>query len=250
MEDHLPDSIDGLCERIKEVLWEFPEPVRTPKDGYFAIDNLWKIEIRSTCEQAVEYVRAIRLLIDDGLDRPAAALSRSIHELRIRFHYLSAHEEELPDWFNWQISHDYHATLDILKCGVVQTAGNERGRQRLCEEIRDIEGFLGEVPVKRNYPWKGARSMLQDVKSGFGPEAYGPLYRQLIADPSDYVHIHVTGRPNLFEILQLSEISFAATVKRAMQLCAGKQLLGPSAPEIEVLCDQVLRRTLVFFRQG
>ena len=60
-------------------------------------------------------------------------------------------------------------------------------------------------------------------------------------NPSDYVHIHATGQPDWMRTLKLAEISFAAIIKRAMQLCIRKRLLGSSAHEIEALCDQILR---------
>ena len=115
MEDHLPDRVDELCRRVREAMWDLPEPMRATRDEFFAIGNLWRIEIHSTCDQAVEYVRGVWLLTDEGLNRPAAALSRSIHECGIRFHYLAENEDELPDWFLWQMSHDYHATLETIR---------------------------------------------------------------------------------------------------------------------------------------
>ena len=244
MEDYLPDAIAEVCVRVKGALKQLPDPSHTSREEFFAVDNLWKIEIPSTCEQAVEYVRGVMLLIDEGLNRPAAALSRSVHECCIRFHYLSVNEDELPDWFKWQMSHDYHATRDTLCNYVVQGAADEQRAQRLREEIKHVGDFLGEAPRKQKYPWKSARSMLQDVTSSLGPEAHGPLYRQLIADPSDYVHVYVSGRPPWASTMRLTEISFAATIKRAMQLCTSKQLLSPTAAEIEALCDQVLQTTV------
>ena len=243
MEDYFTDRIDDLCVRVKKAMRELPDPVRTCREEFFAIDNLWRIEIRSTCEQAVEYFRSVGLLIDEGLNRPAAALSRSIHECRIRFHYLANNEDELPAWFKWQISYDYHAILDFLCHYSAQSSADEEAYRRLQQELKDVEDFLGEVPSKPTFPWKSPRSMLQDVSNSLGPEAYRPLYRQLIANPSEYVHIYVSGDPSWSTVLQLSEISFVAIIKRAMQLCANKQLIVPSAGEIEALCDQCYRVT-------
>ena len=190
MEDYLVEELAEVVTRVKEVLWDLPGPVRTPPEAFFDIDNLWKIEIPSTCRQSIEYVCGVMLLIDQGLNRPAAALSRSIHECYIRFEYLSDHEEELPDWFHWRKSHDYHATRDTLRHFARLS---EADTQRLQEGIKDVEDLLGGAPSKPTYPWKSPTSMLQYVASSFGPEAYGPLYRQLIADPSEYVHIHGKG---------------------------------------------------------
>ena len=238
MEDYLVEELAEVVTRVKEVLWDLPGPVRTPPEAFFDIDNLWKIEIPSTCRQSIEYVCGVMLLIDQGLNRPAAALSRSIHECYIRFEYLSDHEEELPDWFHWRKSHDYHATRDTLRHFARLS---EADTQRLQEGIKDVEDLLGGAPSKPTYPWKSPTSMLQYVASSFGPEAYGPLYRQLIADPSEYVHIHGKGGPSWHATMRLTEISFSAIIKRAMQLCIHKQLLGPSAAEIESLCDRIIR---------
>ena len=241
MECDLSDPIEELRELVRKAKWDLPGPVRTSREAFFDIDNLWKIEIRSTCDQAVEFMGGVLLTINDGLVRPAAALSRSIHECRIRFHYLSDHEDELPDWFLWQMSHDYHATVDTLGKYEAAGAADDQTLQRLREANQALKDFLGEEPPKRSHPWKSPVSMLQDLTRDFGPAAYGPMHRELISDPSDYVHIHVTGQPNWMRILQLAECSFAAIIKRAMQLCIRKGLLGSSAHEIESLCDQVLR---------
>ena len=102
MHDRLSDPVEEVRELVRKAKWHLPEPVRTSREVFFDIDNLWKIEIRSTCDQAVEFMGGVVLTINDGLNRAAAALSRSIHECCIRFHYLSHHEDELPDWFRWQ----------------------------------------------------------------------------------------------------------------------------------------------------
>ena len=237
MEDYLPEKVADVVARVKDALWEFPGPVHRPREEFFAVDNLWTIEIPSTCRQAIEYVRSVMLLIDQGMNRPAAALSRSVHECYIRFEYLAAHEDELPDWFAWQISRDYHAACDTLRDFGGLSQAHKQHLQGIIEDIKDL---LREAPSKSKGQWKGTGYMLKDIASRFEAGSYGPLYRQLIADPSDYVHIHASGGPSWMVLMELTEISFAATIKRAMQLCISKQLIGTSAAEIEVLCDGVL----------
>ena len=156
MEGYLSDPIEELRELVRKAKWNLPKPVRMSREAFFDIDNLWKIEIRSTCDQAVEFMGGVVLTINDGLNRPAAALSRSIHECWIRFHYLSDHEDELPDWFRWQMSHDYHATLDTLRKYEAADADDDQTLQRLQENNRAVKDFLGEEPPKRPHPWKGA----------------------------------------------------------------------------------------------
>ena len=241
MDEHLSDPIEELRELVRKAKWRLPEPVRTPREAFFDIDNLWKIEIRSTCDQAAEFMGGVVLTINDGLNRAAAALSRSIHECWIRFHYLSDHEGELPDWFRWQMSHDYHATIDTLRKYEAAGATDDQTLQRLRKANEDVKDFLGEEPPKRPHPWKSPVSMLRAITVSLGPDAYGPMHRQLIADPSDYVHIHVTGEPNWMMTLRLAERSFAAIIKRAMEICVQKGLLGSPAHEIEALCDRILR---------
>ena len=223
MEDHLPEELAQVVTRVKEVLWDLPGPVYTPPHAFFDVDNLWKIEIPSTCRQAIEYVRGVMLLIDEGMNRPAAALSRSVHECYIRFEYLSSHEDELPDWFEWQMSREYHAASDTQRHFDRLPAAHV-GRQQ--ERMEEIEVLLGRAPSKPNNQWKSAPSMLQDVASRFGTETYGPLYRQLLADPSDYVHVHGSIGPSWMAIMRLTEISFSLIIKRAMQLCTSKRWLG------------------------
>ena len=241
MECYLSDTIEELRELVRKAKWDLPEPVRTSREAFLDIDNLWKIEIWSTCDQAVEFMGGVGLTIDGGLNRAAAALSRSIHECCIRFHYLSDHEDELRDWFLWQMSHDYHATVDTMRKYEAAGAIDEQTLQRLREANQQVVDFLGEEPPKRSHPWKSPVSMLRDITSSLGPEAYGPMHRELIADPSDYVHIHVTAAPDWMRTLKLADWSFAATIKRAMGLCIQKGLLGSSAYEIEALCNQILR---------
>ena len=241
MESYLSNRMDELCQRVRDAMWDLPEPVRSTRDKFFVIDNLWKIEIRSTCDQAVEYVQGVWLLVDQGLNRPAAGLSRSIHECGIRFHYLAENEDELPDWFLWQMSHDYHATLEtISQCDALGAEHAERSRG-LRKEIREVADFLGREPDKPDPFWKTAQAMLRDLTSDLGPEVAGPIYFQLMSEPSDYVHIHVTGQPNWMRTLDMTETSFVAIIKKAMRLCSEKQLLGPSATEIAALCDEILR---------
>ena len=236
MSSDLPDTIEELCDRVRRAMWDIPDPVRAPREAFFGIGNLWRIKIPSTCRQAVEYLRGVRLLVDHGLDRPAMAISRSIHECCIRFHYLAFNEAKLPDWFRWQMAHDYHATRETLARYDALGDADEKILEHWRLEIRDIEDFLGEEPDKPEPFWKGTRTMLRDLTSSWDQEAQEALHRQLVADPSDYVHIHVTGQPNLWHILKRSEESFVAIISKAMQLCHEKQLLGQSAAEIEALC--------------
>lgn len=114
METYSFRTVDEICGRVEEALKGLPSPEPTSREAMLATDYLWRLEIFWTCGQVIEHYRSVRLLIDQGLHRAAAALSRSIHESKIRFEYLVHNEGELLDWFEWQWSRDYHQFKDEL----------------------------------------------------------------------------------------------------------------------------------------
>ena len=81
-------AILELCEAAEYVLDQIPLDLASSRDHHFAQANLWALEIESTCSQVIQYYRAISILINQELSRPAAALARSIHEACFRFKYL------------------------------------------------------------------------------------------------------------------------------------------------------------------
>ena len=240
MEMNWPDAIAALCVRVEEALKDLPGPAVAPREEFFAPHNLWIMEVRFTCEQSIEYVRGILFLLDQGLNRPAAALSRSIYECWIRFEYLLDHEAELRDWFEWQISHDYHSCLERSLYDADLGATDKQGLQ---EDMNIMEGLLGEVPRKRGHQWKSPGSMLKDISRNLPAGSHPLLRRHLIAYPSEYVHIRARSVPPSGPIIGLSAIFFTEIVKKAMKLCLDTQLIDVPAGEIEALCDTVRSAT-------
>ena len=240
METYSTDAVAELCVRVEQALQDLPGPDRTSREAFFATDSLWRMEARSTCEQAIEYVRAIISLLDQGLTRPAAALSRSIHECYIRFEYLLDHEDQLRDWFKWQISRDYHSAQDRWRYDTGLSTSDKQGLQ---EDMKIMEALLSEVPIKPGDQWKSTGCMLKDISRNLSAGSHLQMRRHLIAYPSEYVHIRVSGFPPTGPIIGLSAISFSEIVRRAMTLCTDKRMIDLPAGEIGALCRKVRSAT-------
>ena len=217
-----------------------PVRIARPVRHFFATDSLWRMEARYTCEQAIEYVRAIISLLDQSLARPAAALSRSIHECYIRFEYLLDHEDQLRDWFKWQISRDYYSTQDRWCYDQRLSTSDKQGLQ---EYMKTMEDLLGEVPIKPHDQWKSTGFMLKDVSRNLPAGFHLQMRRHLIAYPSEYVHIRASGFPPTGPIMGLSAISFSEIIRRAMTLCTDKQMIDLPVGEIDALCRKVRSET-------
>ena len=240
MEAYSSDTIAELCLRVEQALKDLPGPDRTSREAFFATDSLWRMEVRFTCDQAIEYVRAIILLLDQGLTRPAAALSRSIHECFVRFEYLLDHEDQLCGWFKRQISRDYHSAHDRWRYDTGLSAADNQGLQ---EDMKIMEALLGEVPIKPGDQWKSTGSMLEDISRNLRAGFHLQMRRHLIAYPSEYVHIRVSSCSPPGPIIGLSAISFSEIVRKAMQLCTDKRMIDLPAGEIGALCRKVLSDT-------
>ena len=74
------DGTARVCARVNEVLKALPTPTSASREEIFEQRNLWSEEIQSTCHQVIEYYKSILILVGQELYRPAASLSRSIHE--------------------------------------------------------------------------------------------------------------------------------------------------------------------------
>ena len=71
-------EIFDLCAATEHILCQIPLRAAASRDEYFAMHNLWSLEIESTCSQIIQYYRGVRALVDQGLSRPAATLARGI----------------------------------------------------------------------------------------------------------------------------------------------------------------------------
>ena len=110
----LPIGAAQVVARVRGIIDELPQQLIASSDQFGDYDCLWMIEIRSTCDRVLNYYDAVLLLMDRGLDEPAIALSRSIHESYFRLQFLVDNEHELPSWTRWQMSRDFFVCKDTL----------------------------------------------------------------------------------------------------------------------------------------
>ena len=236
------DPITELCARVEEALKDVPFPLPVSVDELVSTEYLWRQEVYWTCGLVIEYWRGIQLLLKEGLYRPATALSRSMHECKIRFDYLVDNEDELRDWFEWQWSRDYHRFNDELRYDHMLSSESAR---RLRQDLDAIESLLGKVPSRRKHPWKSPREMLEHRYRTAELGEVRRDYRWFVADLSQYVHISSSYVPSALLTALLTEISVITTLGTAMRLCKEKLFIDPPAGELAVLCE----RTLVDMQQ-
>ena len=236
METNSSEAIAELCSRVEEALKNLPGPDRTSREAFFHPYSLWKMELPATCGQVIEYMRSIILLLNQGLNRPAMALSRSIHECYIRFEYLLDREDELRDWFEWQISRDYHSCCDRLS---YDTGLPEEDKQGLWTDKKIMEELLGKVPAKRADQWKSTMTMLKVISRNLPAGADLQMRRHLIAYPSDYVHLRTSSIPSIGQIIGISVISFSEILRKAVKLCTDRRMIDLPVGDIEGLCRRV-----------
>ena len=234
---------DGTAEirgRVKELLKALPRPVAISREEVFTQRNLWSIEIQSTCEQVIEYYESILMLVDQRLYRPAAALSRSIHEACFRLEYLSLKENELQDWMEWQMSRDYHSSKDFLQ---YETTVSDSTRRNHEAGMNDLVAAMGEAPKKRPSPWKAIGDILKDI-SAKEPGGYRQrLTRILYEYPSRFVHIRAGGVPSPEYVVGGARASLLLTIQIAMKLCGDEQLvpteLNGEVDEVKAMCEKL-----------
>ena len=94
---------------------------------------------------------AVLLLMGHGLDEPAIALSRSIHESYFRLQFLVDNEHELPSWTRWQMRRDFFACKDTLD---FDENLDTRIRQHMQQVVGIVERLLGGQPNNRKNHWK------------------------------------------------------------------------------------------------
>ena len=231
----------AICGRVEDVLKELPCLTDISHRDFFTIDNLWKREILSTCSQVVEYFRSILVLTGQNLLRPAAALSRTIHECCFRFEYLSINEGELRGWTEWQLKRDYQFHNDFLK---YETSVHPINRWLVAKDARKLASVLGSSLGKAGDQWKSNGEILGAISSSLPPGHEKRLRRLLLDYPSNYVHIRVTEEPTLQYVNGASEASVLLTIKIAMELCRDKGLapkgLRDEVSDIANVCDQLL----------
>ena len=140
------DGTARVCTRVNEVLKALPTPTGASREEIFEQRNLWSEEIQSTCHQVIEYYKSILILVGQELHRPAASLSRSIHEACFRLEYLSRNKSELRDWMEWQMNRDYYFIKDFLQ---YETAVSGSSKRNLEKQLRVLVAVMGGL---RWYP--------------------------------------------------------------------------------------------------
>ena len=227
-----------VCEGVEQVLKELPEVTRTGHEEFFRTDNLWRLQIQSTCEQVQEYYDSVWTLAGRPLLRPAAALSRSIHEASIRLEYLNHHESELADWWKWQITRDYFFCDDQLFYDELSPLS----RVLLTKDRSRCEQLLGNRPQKRVNPsWKSIKELIDGAAKGM-PKGYEKQWHRLLfAYPSNYVHIRHVEEPTLAYVIGSSQLSVLVTMQVAMEICRDRQLgsdqIARAANDIVARCE-------------
>ena len=235
-------EILDLCAATEDILYQIPLRATSSPEEYFAMDNLWSLEIESTCSQIIQYHRGVWALVDQGLSRPAATLARSIHEACFRFKYLAENEHGLKDWAEWQITQDYQFVKDTLQH---DAAGYDTETRRSLERaMEQWEHLLGGPPMRRPPPWKSTSEVFRNVENDVPNGRGKALRRHNIGFFSEYVHIRRTVEPPPDLTVFAVEFSVLLTVRRAMVLCQEKGFLPPvaseQASEIIQKCEQLL----------
>ena len=239
-DQYLRGGTDEVCARVKEVLKALAPPAGTSRREFFAQQNLWRVEIQSTCEHIIEYYESIEILTDQGLHGPAAALSRSVHEACFRLEYLSLNKCELPDWMEWQINRLYHFVSGFLQ---YENTINPTGKQNFQAQKNELSALLGRTPKKRSFPWRGLDRILLSISSGM-PLGHDKRLRRLLFDfPSAFVHLGAVGGPRKGYAVEAARSSLLLSMGLAMKLCRDERLvsneLSTEIDEIVTMCDHL-----------
>ena len=234
------DATDRVCARAIEVLKALPIPTGASREEIFEQRNLWSVEIQSTCSQVIEYYKSILILVDQQLYRPAASLSRSIHEACFRLEYLSRNKSELRDWMEWGMSRDYYFIKDFLQ---YEPTVSESSKRNFEEQLNGLVAAMGGTPEKRGFPWKPTGKILSDISSDM-PDGFDRRSRRLLYDyPSRFVHIMMGGVPTPDTVVGGARASLLLTVTLAMNLCRAKQLiptdLNRETEDIVTMCAKL-----------
>ena len=78
------EMILDLCVKAEEVLDDLTVPVVVPHEEYFQEAHLWMLEVNAVCSLLQWYYGGVVVCLQNGLNFPAAALTRCIHELFFR----------------------------------------------------------------------------------------------------------------------------------------------------------------------
>ena len=234
------DGTAKVCARVTDVLKALPTPTSASREEIFEQRNLWSVEIQNTCYQVIEYYKSILILVGQELYRPAASLSRSIHESCFRLEYLSRNESKLRDWIEWQMSRDYHFIKDFLQ---YETTVSDSSKRNFEQQMKDLVAAMGGPPKKRKFPWTSTGQILSDISSDM-PDGYDKRLRRLLYDyPSRFVHIRAGGAPTTNYVVGGARSSLLLAITLGMKLCRDEQLvptdLSRETDEIIAMCTKL-----------
>ena len=233
-------QILNLCAVTESLLAEFPERTTTSREAFFEPGNLWRLEVKSTCNQIFGHYRAVLVLIDQGLPRPAAALARSIKEAYFRFLYLVENQDQLEDWTRWQLSQDFWSLRDSLEFDTYFPAHIQQAQVEL---MAKYAGLLGGPPRSRKNQWKGAKEIFRGATQNLPAGAGDWLYRTGFGFFSGYVHIRKAVEPPPEFTGKSSEMDVLMSITAAMVLCLDQNMFSQEASDLAnkilVICERL-----------
>ena len=244
-----PQIILTLCRAASDVVDNLVPPVGASRETYFSDENLWRLEIDTVCSLVHEYYSGVLVCLQQHLDFPAAALTRSIHEVCFRFKYLAENERELRDWEEWQLTQDYHMLRTFLEHDLefLNPNGDKEFVHTLHGNMAALDDLLGGPPPPRRHPWRTTGQIfdnLADVGTLPNERARG-FRRHTIGFFSEYTHPRRFPAPPEGLILLSAGFSVLITLRRVMELCRKKKLLPPEveerASQIMEECERLLR---------
>ena len=220
-------ELERLCTLVESALDGMRRRRLSPSE-FWEPDNLWEWEISNTCTQILECYRGILVLAAGNLSRPAAALSRSIHEAYIRFVYLTDREDELRDWFEWQMIREYHSARESLEYDQFISADR---REEYRYVMSNIHTLLEMPPTKRRFPWRPIGDMLNHIARDLPEGTDRQLKRHLLDQFSDNVHISLGGDQPLELTIGLAEVSIMDAMERAVRVITDKSIAVQAGDE-------------------
>ena len=241
-------TILDLCVAARDVMDPHGPSIVVTRETYFLDEHLWRLEIETVCGLVHEYYSGVLVCIEQQLEFPAAALTRSVHEVCFRFKYLAEHEWELRDWEEWQLAQDYHMLKTFLEHDLRFLNPNDDGEfwHMVKGKMADIENLLGGSPPPRRHPWRTTSQIfdnLLDVATLPKERARG-FRRHTIGFFSEYTHPRRFPVPPEGLTLFSADFSVLLTLRRAMELCRKKNLLPPEADkrasQIMEECERLL----------
>ena len=239
MDRHL--GIHDLCSFAELVLEQIPIRAVASREEFFEKGNLWSLEVESVGSLIIQYYRGVSLLIYQDLQRPAAALARSIHEACFRFKYLVENEHELKDWAEWQIAQDYKWISDTLRHS---PPPDDETRLDFERKLEWWAHLLGGPPTKHPNSWKSTGELFGYLAADLTDGSEKRLRRHLIGFFSEYVHPRRIMEPPPQFTLATVEFSVLLTIRRAMEVCCEKELISLDAREqarqIVAECEELL----------